>query len=270
MKRNWLILGTIALLTMIGGIFMASPQPNSFLTKIEQSPKEPGLALLDPEMAPEEIRPTVMLGFRIMQDTKKLLPQYAGDRISCTNCHFDSGNTFGGINDGISLVGVTKVYPKVIPGNPHQTLEERINECFRKSLSGNPLPLDAPEMKAMVAYLEWISQGISTNEVPWLGLKKLHITTTPNPERGKVLFAQQCAPCHGSEGQGKTKPYQLSYPPLWGENAFMAEAGMNEISTLTSFIYYNMPYQSPDLTVDEALDIAAFVTQQPRPRLNHK
>ena len=41
---------------------------------------------------------------------------------------------------------------------------------------------------------------------------------------------------------------------------------MNVLGKISGFIYYNMPYQEPNLTEEEALDIASFVIEQPRPR----
>ncbi len=40
---------------------------------------------------------------------------------------------------------------------------------------------------------------------------------------------------------------------------------MSQIHHFSSFTYYNMPRQAPSLTQDQALDIAAYVTAQPRP-----
>ncbi|MCA9284269.1 MAG: hypothetical protein KDA22_03575, partial [Phycisphaerales bacterium] len=36
--------------------------------------------------------------------------------------------------------------------------------------------------------------------------------------------------------------------------------------TLAAFTYLNMPKGNPDLTVEQAIDVAAYVASQPRPR----
>ena len=36
------------------------------------------------------------------------------------------------------------------------SLEDRINGCFRRSMNGKPLPVDSADMKAMVAYFDWM------------------------------------------------------------------------------------------------------------------
>lgn len=222
--------------------------------------------LIDPETAPPELKSSIMLGYHLMLETKKYAPEYAGDAISCTNCHFSAGNTLGGANGGISLVGVTKQYPKRLSEGKEFSLKDRINACFERSLNGKPLPQNSEEMDALVAYLDWISSNVGQlTYFPWLGLKQLRSHYVGDPKKGKEEYVLRCAACHGSDGQGEKRPEDLSYPPLWGEHSFNKKAGMNSIPTLSSFIYYNMPYQEPSLTIEEALDIASFLISKPRP-----
>ena len=60
-------------------------------------------------------------------------------------------------------------------------------------------------------------------------------------------------------------------PPLWGQDTFNDGAGMARIITFANFIHFNMPhgtdYVDPQLSVDNAWDIAAFVLSHPRPHL---
>ena len=57
-----------------------------------------------PEDAPESIREEVMLGYKIMTETKKYAGQYIGkdSQLSCSNCHFEGGRSM----ESFSLVGV--------------------------------------------------------------------------------------------------------------------------------------------------------------------
>lgn len=216
--------------------------------------------LVDPEQAPASIKPSVMRGLRILMETKKYLPEYAGDQISCTNCHFAEGNTLGGEGNGISLVGVTRFYKE-----PH-ALQNRINACFSKSLHGKPLPIEGEEMKAIVAYLDWISSPTQNlTSIPWRGVKPLRSWHVPDAKEGAKVYMTYCASCHGADGQGERRESDLSYPPLWGEAAFTKNAGMGKLETLASFAYYNMPYDEPNLTVEEILDVSAFIISQPHP-----
>ncbi len=57
-------------------------------------------------------------------------------------------------------------------------------------------------------------------------------------------------------------------PPLWGHDSFNTGAGMARLITLANFIHYNMPhgsdYLDPQLSVEEAWDLAAYVEEQER------
>lgn len=222
--------------------------------------------LRDPEQAPEEIREEVMLGHRLMSYTNTLLPQYVGNSLQCGHCHFSCGNTTGGKGGGIPLAGIGHLYPSYNPRSKKViTLEERINGCFMRSMNGLPLPEESKEMKAMVAYIHWISSECPKDfTIPWRGLRRIESTQTASKERGEKLFAQKCAPCHGDEGEGGVRA-----PPLWGPYSFNSGAGMNDIDIFASFIYHNMPWGNPELTAEEAYDIAAFVTTQPRSKYKH-
>lgn len=267
--RSFFAVGAIILIGMLLG--------NLFRDSRESLPPENSeywvgrYHLYDPEMAPAEIKDQVMRGFHIMMETRSSLPENAGDKISCTNCHFSGGNTFGGRKGGLSLVGVVHEYPKTLESGKKFTLAERMNSCFMRSLNGKPLSLDSPDMNALVTYLEWISKGIPKRaNYPWMGTKKLRTRHTPDPKNGAKIYEMNCALCHGKNGEGQERPYDLSYPPLWGDYSFNDGAGMNTLETFAYFVYENMPYNDPELTVEDALDVASFVIRQPRPKLAPK
>jgi thiosulfate dehydrogenase len=59
------------------------------------------------------------------------------------------------------------------------------------------------------------------------------------------------------------------YPPLWGADSFNDGAGMHRIITAANFIRANMPYgttfERPQLTAEQAFDVAAYINTQARP-----
>jgi thiosulfate dehydrogenase len=154
-----------------------------------------------------------------------------------------------------------------------ETLTERINGCLTRSMNGNPLPGDSREMNALIAYIQYL--GVGTPEgvrVAGMGLLPVPpAPETPDATRGATVFADTCARCHGANGLGEKKTTGVGYaiPPLWGDESFNAAAGMNTIDTAAAFIRANMPrgidYRQPRLTVQQAWDVAAFVTGQARP-----
>ena len=58
-------------------------------------------------------------------------------------------------------------------------------------------------------------------------------------------------------------------PPLWGSDSFNDGAGMARLIAAANFIHFNMPhgtdYLNPQLSVENAWDVAAYLISQPRP-----
>lgn len=218
--------------------------------------------LLDPECAPEDMLNKILYGYHIMLDTRKHTPDFCQNTLDCNSCHFNAGNTLGGRNRGISLVGVTAMYPKYSKRDKKDiTLADRLDNCYKRSMNGKPLPRDSIEMEALLAYLAWISHEVmDAPMLPWLGLDPIPSNHFPNPEEGKKVYEHSCQICHGQDGEG-TK----GVPPLWGPNSFNDGAGMNTMPMLSTFVWLNMPHGQPNLSPEEALDVAAYIIGRPRP-----
>jgi len=279
MRLFYYIWGVTAILLVVV-LYLAIVQGNRYLFQPWISPTEWAIekklahesksledlnfSLRDPNQAPPHIRDQILFGYHILLNTPKAVPQYAGDTLSCTNCHFAAGDTSGGKNGGISLAGVAAKYPLFNPKTQTtMDLPARINNCFERSLNGKPLPVESKEMLAIVSYLNWISKGFPSHvTVPWLGLKKLNSTHEGDATQGEKIYQAQCALCHGNNGEGEP---QHSIPPIWGEHAYNDGAGMNVSETLAAFIYLNMPYTDASLSEEEAIDVSAYISQQPRP-----
>jgi thiosulfate dehydrogenase len=56
------------------------------------------------------------------------------------------------------------------------------------------------------------------------------------------------------------------FPPLWGPDSFNNGAGMTRVLTAARFIKARMPLGKPDLTDDEAYDVAAYMNSHERPQ----
>lgn len=220
-----------------------------------------------PQDAPANIKDAVMLGHNILTDTGKYAGPYVGNKLTCSNCHFKGGMTEGGRNGGLSLVGVAASYPAYKKRQNYSVdLVTRTNDCFQRSMNGKPLPADSKEMIAIVTYYQWISKGLPIYaDIPWLGVQHLKSAHKPDHAKGKQVFAQKCFTCHGDNGQGT-----LVAPPLWGKDSFNDGAGMTKLNNFSAFAHFNMPLGNPDLSVEDALDVAAFVTTRPRPHFTEK
>lgn len=204
-------------------------------------------------------------GKELLTDTHKQLPRNVGNGLNCTSCHLNGGTTAY----ASPWVGLTGSFPeyrsrsgKII------SLQERINDCFQRSMNGKPLPFDSAEMNAIMAYMKWLSTGVPTGtNVVGRGFEKIDTSLVPNREHGKSVYEAQCASCHGAEGQGTKNPQGgYIFPPLWGNDSFNVGAGMARLYTAAAFVKHNMPLgQGGTLSAQDAVDVAAFFTQQPRP-----
>jgi thiosulfate dehydrogenase len=197
-------------------------------------------------------------GRAIALATRESLPDHVGNALRCTSCHPDAGTRAY----ASPWVGVYARFPQYRARSGRvDLLEDRINDCFERSMNGRAIPAQGRDMRDIVAYMAWLSRGVPVGaDVPGQGLPKM----TPLPgdtTRGAQLFAAQCARCHGAGGEGT-----VVAPPTWGPRSFNIGAGMARLRTAAAFVRYNMPYDRPGtLTDQQAFDVAAYITSRPRP-----
>lgn len=125
-------------------------------------------------------------------------------------------------------------------------------------------------MVGILSYIWWLSKGVPTGmDVEGRGFQRIKLPggNKPDAENGKAIYAAKCASCHGQEGQGMTGPKgEYLFPAVWGPNSFNIGAGMARLNNAAAFVKANMPLgQGNTLTDQEAFDVAAYFTQQPRP-----
>lgn len=204
-------------------------------------------------------------GHKILTETRVMLPGNVGNGLNCTSCHLDGG-TKPHAAPWAGLWGVFPAYSarsaKVI------TLADRVNDCFERSMNGKAIAYDSAEMTSILSYIQFISTGVPTgSSVMGRGEGKIDQHLTPDPVRGKTVYAEKCASCHGANGLGlKGEANKYVFPPLWGDDSFNDGAGMARPYTAASFVIANMPLGLDNsLTQQEALDVSQYFTHQPRP-----
>ena len=214
----------------------------------------------------------VLRGMRLHLQTKALLPDNVGNALNCTSCHLNAGT----VADGSPFVGVSAFFPGYAPrAGKEVTLEERINGCFRRSMNGQPLPVASADMQARVAYFDWMKMNTAPGDkVAGRGVGKVDPGIKPDSQNGKVVYVQQCAVCHGDNGQGlKHADGSFVFPPLWGDESFNIGAGMARTYTAAAFVKRNMPIGfhqkfplgQGGLSDQDAVDVAEYFSHQPRP-----
>ncbi len=189
--------------------------------------------------------------------------------LNCQNCHLDGGTRPFGNN--YSTVYAT--YPKMrARSGQMESVLKRVNDCFERSLNGHPLDTNSKEMKAIVAYINWLGKDVKKSEKPvGSGIEEIpFIDRAANPQLGMIVYKEKCQSCHQSNGEGVVgDDGTYIFPPLWGGNSYNQGAGLFRLSRFAGYVKNNMPQGSnhdfQQLSLEEAWDIAAFVNSQDRP-----
>ena len=222
---------------------------------------------------------TVEYGRRLIRETAALIGpnaedpsmRYSGSNLDCASCHLQIGMEPG----QLSLLTATPRYPRHSGRDGlMQDMRLRINGCMERSMNGQALPRDSVELIAMELFLESLNEQYEamgeTNRTP----DEPPLFAWPNrrsdPDAGQAIYEQRCVVCHGANGEGLLETGDPKdgylFPPLWGPDSYNDGAGMHRVLTAARFIKARMPLGQPDLTDDEAYDVAAYMNSQPRPQ----
>ena len=211
--------------------------------------------------------------------THPLTRDFVGNDLDCTSCHLDGGKakSLG------TFIGSAAAFPAYSPREKTvQTLQDRINNCFMRSMNGTRPIIDTEASVAMAAYITWLSSGlpIAMNPVKpinpfysklWVNKKLVPLAKSATRQvylEGQQLYSQKCAVCHGEDGQGKMQGDKVLYPPVWGDNAYNTGAGLAHPVKMATWLQFNMPPNGAKLSNEEAVAIAIYVDAQPHPDFN--
>ncbi len=212
----------------------------------------------------------VRRGEQLALHTRELLPENVGNGLRCASCHLQAGKVAG----AGPWIGLAGVFPEFRSRSARiNTLEMRVNDCFERSMNGRPLDPTSEDMAALLAYIGWLSRDVPIgHDVEGRGFRRIASPPAPDRERGRALYANKCAVCHGANGEGKNgDDGSYQFPALWGERSFNIGAGMARLDTAAAYARWNMPLgQGGTLSDQEAYDVAAFFTQEPRPDFARK
>jgi thiosulfate dehydrogenase len=253
-----------------------SRTPTTLVTAPTWAPKK-----IDKDLPSGPRGEKIRYGYDLVTETYKHLgpeldnPQqiYTGNNLACKNCHLESGTKAS----AASFVGVFQRFPQFRARKGGAgTLEERVNGCMERSMNGRKLAEDSPEMQAIVAYMQWLSEDVPEEELDhYRGFTSLELPDrAADTVAGRTIYEQRCAVCHSDDGLGQRvgetgDQAGYVYPPLWGADTYNHGAGMNRVTTAARFIKGNMPLgataERPLLTDEEAYDVAAFINSHTRP-----
>lgn len=228
---------------------------------------------LEKDLPDDGFGKAVERGYRIFVDTPKYAAGYVGNGQSCSNCHTNRGRQA----EASPMWAAWGMYPAYRSKNKKvNDIVMRLQGCFRYSenapgsKSGHPPPADSQAMIDLESYMYWMSSGVRTGKA-MKGRGYPRLKDPPEPfsrERGKAVYAADCAACHGPQGQGRTLAGgSYAFPPLWGPKAYNWGAGMHGVDMAAAFIAHNMPLGYPGkLTLQQTWDVAAWIDSHPRPQ----
>ena len=273
------------IIRIIFSIVLAALLPTSGRAQTAPAATAPAWTVPDPDTLPDDaFGRAVRRGRDLIVKTSSLIGpdapdpamRYGGNGLDCRSCHLQAGTQ----RFGLPLAGVWGVFPTYIAReNEVRTLEERINGCMERSMNGRALPVGGDEMKAMLSYINFISgservgKSLDGRGAPPLPLPE----KAGDPTHGRQVFTNTCVACHGADGQGqrlsaaeaKATGRRYQFPPLWGPDSYNDGAGMARGITAAQFAHANMPfgttYEAPLLSVTDAFDVVAYISEQPRP-----
>jgi len=213
---------------------------------------------------------SITRGLNYLNQTYKLLPEFTNAKLNCTSCHLNNGTQ---PNAG-PWVGIVGQFPQYRDrSGKEDSLADRINDCFERSLNGKRLPETHQAMQDILSYMRWLSKGYPKKaKIKGAGIPKLVFNREPNLKHGSAVYQVKCASCHQSNGSGLFSPDgEMRFPPLWGSYSFNMGAGMARLYTAAGFVKHNMPLgQGGSLTDDEAYDVAAYFSSKDRPDFSKK
>ncbi|HLB10476.1 MAG TPA: c-type cytochrome [Gemmatimonadaceae bacterium] len=201
---------------------------------------------------------SVRRGRALLAATRDSLPHYVGNSLRCFSCHLDEGRRAS----GLPLTAAYIHFPQFRARRARVDLiEDRVNDCFVRSMNGRALPVSGDDMRDMVVYMAWLSRGLTVGDsMKPKGVPSL-ATLDADTSRGAQVFAASCVRCHGASGEGT-----VVAPPLWGAKSYNIGAGMARYRTTALFVLRNMPFDQPNsLTPQQALDVARYINTRPRP-----
>ncbi len=232
----------------------------------------------------KENQEMIKLGRDIIMNTNThpLSKEFVGNDLTCSHCHVDGGKkaVLG------SFVGSATVFPTYTKREKTvQTLQDRILNCFTRSMNGTRPELDTKVSIAMTTYIAHLSEGLPMKIDPYnagtnpyyakawqdgkIKFEKMAKKATHKDYiNGKKLYTAQCASCHQGDGTG----IKDTFPPVWGDRSYNIAAGLGQLNKLPTWLQANMPMGAEGTLSDkDAFDIALYVDAQPRPSVDlHK
>lgn len=245
----------------------------------EARPEQPFVIPNAQDIPVREAGDLIRYGIEILQHTSRIVGpnapdpalRYSRNNLDCTNCHEAGPSGLPGTKPfALPFANVVNDYPKLdVKSMRVISIEDRVAGML--GAGAVKVTPEKREMRAVVAYLKWLNSTAAPNQrMHGAGLIRdvAWPSRAADPEHGARLYAENCAACHGPEGLGQRNPDfdqggGYAIPPIAGDDTYDDSGHMYMVPLLTRFLAANMPFgstaEAPQLSVEDAYDIAAFV-----------
>lgn len=258
--------GAVVTVAVIGRFTLFQPGwvPDAFASGVAPKPVN-FMPPPDSAIPHDKFGAMVKEGERIFRYPDVYAKAYVGNDLRCSNCHLAAGRLAG----SAPMWAAYAAYPAYRSKNGKvNSFQERLQGCFRFSMNGKAPKLGSKTLIALESYSYFLAKGAPLGmPIAGRGFPKL-----PSPklaasyDRGAVVYAQNCAECHGVDGQGQESAGHVVFPALWGPDSYNWGAGMGSVKNAAEFIHQNMPLGLPKtLSVQQAWDVAMYMDSQVRP-----
>lgn len=249
-------LGSLFLAALLA--FVAGPclSAEAAAPRLHKPPPLDDMTRLSPDQARLARR-----GWEIVTNTAKSLPEFSGNRLSCSNCHLDAGRK----------PWAAPLWAAWAARSEDDSFVQTVQSCFVTSMGATKAPeRDSEPMAAIEAYSRFLATGLPEGVSPpgrrlkmvggiVPGTRKSH---RADAARGEIVWRRDCQACHGADGSGKGSAG--SAPPTWGAGSYSEYSAMAMACCSSGFIKTFMPLGKAGLSDQDALDVAAFINSKPR------
>ena len=253
----------LAPVTILVACHVADRPPEKRSTDVAKLTAAPFRIPADSEIGDADVLRSVRRGRALLRNTGDSLPRHVGNKLACISCHAADGTQ----KNALPLIGVYARFPQYRARSGRvDLLEDRVNDCFERSMNGHAIDREGADMRDLVAYMAFLSRGIPAGaQTDGQGLPPLQ-PLVGDSASGAMLFAGTCASCHGRNGEGT-----VAAPPVWGSGSYNIGAGMARVRTAAAFIRVAMPRAQPgSLSPQHAFDLAAYINSRQRPDFARK
>ena len=114
----------------------------------------------------------------------------------------------------------------------------------------------------------WVN--LPGNALPVVDANVANMSGDPVAGRNLYIYNTRCSSCHSKDGPGRGEyrrgENRPRVPALWGKDGYSRGAAFYNSPNLAGYVKQHMPLGKPlTLTSQQALDMAVYINDQPRP-----